>query len=273
MNAKEVQVFINGKAYRAREGELLIDVARRNGIFIPSLCYEESLEPYGACRMCIVEIRNKGVKKRTATSCTLHVFDGLSVETDSEEVSRHRKVLLELYLAQAPNSSKLKELALRYGVSKTRFKQNTRYNDPLSNSCVLCGLCVRVCSEVMGAGVIGFIGRGEKTRINTPFFEKSDLCLGCKACAEMCPTGAIKFRDEGNIRIANSWSNTYVELKKCKMCGKYFAPSKLDEKIDSIYYYRDKNNELRDLCPDCRRKVITKRINLITENEVERYAK
>ena len=273
MDNKYIHVFINGQKFKAKEGELVIDIARRNGIFIPALCYEESLKPYGACRMCIVEIKNKGVKNKITTSCTLQAFDGLSVETDSNEVLKHRRILLELYLAQAPNSEKIKELAQRYGVKKTRFKEKYKEKDPLNNSCILCGLCVRVCNEIMGAGVIGFIGRGEKTRINTPFFEKSDLCLGCKACAEVCPTGAIKFSDESNIRIANSWSNISVELKKCKMCGKYFAPSKLDEKIDSIYYYRDKNNELRDLCPDCRRKVITKRINLITENEVERYAK
>ncbi len=273
MNAKEVQVYINGKTYGASEGEPLIDVARRNGIFIPSLCYEESLEPYGACRMCIVEIKNEGVRKRIATSCTLHVFDGLSVETDSEEVLKHRKVLLELYLAQAPNSSKLKELALKYGVNRTSFRQKIRDNDPLNNSCVLCGLCVRVCSEVMGAGVISFIGRGEKTRVNTPYFEQSELCLGCRACAEVCPTGAIEFRDDGGIRVAASWSNTKVELKKCSVCGKYYAPVKLDKRIDTLYYYRDKDGELRDMCPDCRRKAIARKMTLIAENEVEKYAK
>jgi len=273
MGAKDVKVFINGIECGAVEGEPLIDVARRNGIFIPTLCYEESLEAYGACRMCLVEIKNEGVKKKIATSCTLQAFDGLSVETDSEEVLRHRKLLLELYLAQAPNSSKLKELALRYGVSGTRFRQKMRESDPLNNSCVLCGLCVRVCNEVMGAGVINFIGRGEKTRVNTPYFEQSELCLGCRACAEVCPTGAIEFRDEGSIRIAASWSNTTVELKRCSVCGKYYAPLKLDKKIDTIYYYRDKDDKLRDMCPDCRKKAVAKKMTLIAENEVEKYAR
>ena len=273
MENREITVFINGEEFKAKNGELMIDVARRNGIFIPTLCYEESLEPYGACRMCLVEIKNEGIKKRIVTSCTLQVFDGLSVETDSDEVLKHRRMLLELYLAQAPDSSKLKELALRYGVSGTRFRQKIRYNDPLNNSCVLCGLCVRVCNEVMGAGVINFVGRGEKTRVNTPYFEQSELCLGCRACAEVCPTGAIEFRDEGGVRVAASWSNTTVELKKCSVCGRYYAPLKLDEKIDKIYYYRDKDGELKDMCPDCRRKAIARKMTLIAENEVEKYAR
>lgn len=273
MENREITVFINGEEFKAKNGELMIDVARRNGIFIPTLCYEESLEPYGACRMCLVEIKNEGVKKRIVTSCTLQVFDGLSVETDSDEVLKHRRMLLELYLAQAPDSSKLKELALRYGVSGTRFKQKIKDNDPLNNSCVLCGLCVRVCNEVMGAGVINFVGRGEKTRVNTPYFEQSELCLGCRACAEVCPTGAIEFRDEGGVRVAASWSNTTVELKKCKVCGKYYAPVKLDKKIDTLYYYRDKNDELKGMCPNCRRRAIARKMTLIAENEVEKYAR
>ncbi len=268
-----IKVVINNKSYEAWEGEPLIDVARRNGIFIPTLCYEESLGPYGACRMCLVEIKNEGAKKRIETSCTLQAFDGLSVETDSEEVLKHKRILLELYLAQAPDSLKIRELALRYGVSATRFKQKRKKNDPLNNSCILCGLCVRVCNEVMEAGVINFVGRGEKTRVNTPYFEQSEICLGCKTCAEVCPTGAIEFRDEGNMRLAISWSNTVVELKRCKRCGKYFAPLKLDEKINNIHYYRDKDNEIRDVCPDCRRKLVTRKMTLITENEVEKYAK
>jgi len=237
MSDKDIHVFINEVKYKAKEGELVINIARRYGIFIPALCYEESLKPYGACRMCLVEIKNEGVKKKITTSCTLQAFDGLSVETDSDKVLKHRRILLELYLAQAPNSLKIKELARKYGVEKTRFNEKFKKNDPLNNSCILCGLCVRVCNEVMGAGVINFIGRGEKTRVNTPYFEQSDLCLGCRACAEVCPTGAIEFRDDGNLRIASSWSNSSVQLKQCKMCGKYFAPSKLDEKIDSIYYF------------------------------------
>ncbi len=272
MPDKIVTVIINGRKYSAIEGEPILNVARRNGVFIPSLCYEESLEPYGACRMCIVEVKSEHTRKKITPSCTLYCQDGLSVETDSEEVLKHRRLLLELYLAQAPNSEKIKKLAKKYGVETTRFRKKIRENDPLNNSCVLCGLCVRVCNEIMEAGVINFIGRGHKTTVNTPYYENSDVCLGCMACAEVCPTGAISFEDKKGVRIAHSWSETRIELKKCSSCGKYFAPDKLDRKVDAVYS-REDYAELKDLCPDCRRKYFTNKISLITANEVEKYAK
>lgn len=256
---KEVNILIDGKQFIAYEGETLLDVARRNNIDIPALCYDPSLKPYGACRLCIVEVID-GAKKGITTSCTLSCVDGLSVRTDTEEIKQHRKILFELYLAQAPASKKLKKLAARYGVFSTRFKEKFIENDPLDNSCVMCGLCVRVCNEVMGAGVINFIGRGHKSKVNTPYLEASQICLGCQACVEVCPTGAIKAFDEENVRYMASWSQTTVKLKKCAECGRYFAPEPLTRKTESAYFYADKDEVLKDLCPDCRRKYITKKV-------------
>ncbi|MCK4269579.1 MAG: (2Fe-2S)-binding protein, partial [Methanogenium sp.] len=247
-----VMVSINGERYQAEEGETVLSVAMRNNIEIPHLCYDESLEPYGACRLCMVEVTENGEGVMT-TSCTLHATEGLTILTDTPEIEKHRKMLFELYLAEAPGSEKIKEMAAHYGVTKTRFFKKIDPTDPLGNKCILCGLCVRVCNEVMGAGAINFINRGAYTTVNTPFFEEirsdmqlqlqlqlqfssdkkrdrdSDLvcmphsiCMGCGACAEVCPTDAIRIEDHEGERIMKSWSNTRIRLLRCRICGRYY---------------------------------------------------
>jgi len=257
--SEKVNVYINSIAYQAVKGEPLLNVARRNKVDIPALCFEESLKPYGACRLCLVDVK-EGSKKGLTTSCTLACSEGLSVVTDTDEIKKHRKVLFELYLSQAPNSEKIKNMAARYGVFATRFELKHQENDELNGKCVMCGLCVRTCNEIMGAGVINFIGRGHNTKINTPYFESSDVCLGCQACLEVCPTKAITIEDRLNV-------------KKCAVCGRYYAPEKLNKKIDSLFYYRDKDEKLKNMCPECRKKYIARKQTLIMEGEAEEYAK
>ncbi|MCK4270327.1 MAG: 4Fe-4S binding protein, partial [Methanogenium sp.] len=171
-----------------------------------------------------------------------------------------------------------------YGVTKTRFFKKIDPTDPLGNKCILCGLCVRVCNEVMGAGAINFINRGAYTTINTPFFEeiKSDMqlqlqfssdkkrdrdpdlvcmphsiCTGCGACAEVCPTDAIRIEDHEGERIMKSWSNTKVRLLQCRICGRYYGPEML---VGYTYVRTDPQlkEELKDVCSDCRGKLIAK---------------
>ncbi len=252
-----IQITINGITCRAREGERVLSVARREGIEIPSLCYEESLAPYGACRLCFVEVI-KGSRPGIVTSCTLEVAEGLEVVTETPEITRMRKILLELYLAQAPRAKAVQALAERYGVSKTRFPKKVVREDPLQNRCVLCGLCVRVCHDVMGAGAISYIGRGQFTEINTPFYEENEVCMGCGACAEVCPTGAIVLEDIEQVRIMKSWSETKVPLQQCAVCGTYFAP------VPFTAYAHGKLDipllkELKDLCPACRGKAAARK--------------
>jgi bidirectional [NiFe] hydrogenase diaphorase subunit len=251
---KQVTVIINGKKYPADEGEVLLGVAVRNKIAVPHLCYEPSLDPYGACRLCMVEVVKHG-KREMITSCTLRAAEGLEVATDSPEVVKHRNILFELYLAEAPKSDVIKSMAARYGVTKTRFLKKLDTTDPLGNKCVLCGLCVRACNEIMGAGAIGFVNRGPYTVVNTPYFEPTKDCYGCGACVKVCPTRAVEMEDAGDERVMKSWSETKVPLAKCSCCGNFYAPkglaiSTLARVIPSL------KEEIATLCPACRGKRI-----------------
>lgn len=252
-----VKIKINNNIYEAEESEPVLRVAKREGVDIPSLCYHEILKPYGACRLCLVEVI-KGKPKGITTSCTLLSINGLEVMTDTPEVQKHRKIILEFYLAQAPGSQEIRSLAEKYGVIEAKPSKEINPNDPLGGKCILCGLCVRVCDEIMGVNAISYIGRGNYTKINTPYFEKSEVCVGCKACANVCPTSAIQIEDINDKRVIKSWSKTEARLKRCERCGKYFAPNLLIEHTCKIYDELDK--EVKGLCFNCRRKVLSKKV-------------
>ena len=251
---KMVTVTINKSQYQAEEGEPLLSVAIREKIDIPHLCYEESLDPYGACRLCMVDLLTCS-KQEMTTACTLRAQDGLEILTDTPDIIKYRSTLFELYLAQAPKSEVIKEMATRYGVTKTRFQKKIVHDDPLGGKCILCGICVRVCDEIMGASAINFINRGPGTVINTPFFEENPDCRGCGTCAKVCPTHAIKIEDIGDERVMRSWSGTRIKLQQCTECGVYFSPKELLEKSLSQLEPAIAE-ELRLLCPACRSKRI-----------------
>jgi len=163
----------------------LLDAAKKLGIFIPTLCYPEALEPYGSCRLCMVEvIRNR--RSRLVTSCNYPAEDGLQVLTNSERVKKTRKMVMELFLARCPNVPVIRQLAGEMGIETARFKKRE------DQRCILCGLCVRVCEEMVGVSAIGFVNRGTEREVNTPFTIHSDVCIGCGSCTYICPTGCIE---------------------------------------------------------------------------------
>ena len=253
---KYVTVTINGKPYRATEGEILLAVALREKIAIPHLCYEPSLDPYGACRLCMVEVVKRG-KREMTTACTLLAAEGLEVLTDTPEIVKHRNILFELYLAEAPQSEVIRALAARYGVTKTRFLKKLDTTDSLGNKCVLCGLCVRACNEIMGAGAIGFVNRGPYTVVNTPYFEPTKDCYGCGTCVKVCPTNAVEMEDDGDTRVMKSWSETKVPLARCDCCGGYYAPKALAIATQA-HLTPSLKEEVAVLCPACRGKRIAR---------------
>jgi coenzyme F420 hydrogenase subunit beta len=144
----------------------------------------EGLSPYGACRLCVVEI-GEVPRSKLVTSCTHPVQEGMKVRTASRRVLRARRMILELLLASCPQSRTIQDLAAAHGIHQQRFKQE-------HEDCILCGLCVRMCEEQMMAKAIGFRGRGQTRSIGTPFDARSDVCRLCGGCIHVCPACELR---------------------------------------------------------------------------------
>ncbi len=174
-----VNVIIDGGNVKAAKGTSVLDVALEYGICIPHLCHVETLSDIGACRLCIVEHVVNG-KSKITTSCTLKVQEGMVIKTNTDKIRKLRKNIAELLVAQAPNSRAIQDIAARCGVKEVRY--------PFRNhDCVLCGRCVRACTELWGARAIGFVGRGKDRRVDFPFGVRPDYCKKCGYCVELCP--------------------------------------------------------------------------------------
>ncbi|BBO81466.1 hypothetical protein DSCO28_20320 [Desulfosarcina ovata subsp. sediminis] len=180
----EIRLEIDGKSVTASEGMTLLEAARGAGIRIPTLCYHEKLEPFGGCRLCIVEVEERGWTKMVV-SCVFPAAEGLVVRTRSEKIDRIRKMIIELLLAHAPDAFELLDLAKEYGADRNRFEKEASF-------CIHCGLCVRYCAEVKGKHAIGFVDRGVRKEIAFVPEIAANECWNCKECFELCPTEALQ---------------------------------------------------------------------------------
>jgi bidirectional [NiFe] hydrogenase diaphorase subunit len=208
---------INGLDVTVEHGTTILEAAQFIGFPIPTLCHMEGLTPYGACRLCVVEI-GEGPKARLVSSCTYPVEEGLKVRTTSKRVMRARKMVIELLLASCPQSKTIQDLASRYEVRQQRFRQE-------SEACILCGRCVRMCSEQMMGGAIGFRGRGEMRSIGTPFDVKSEKCRLCGGCMYVCPVCELRC------------SYNAPEKAICGACANLSPPCLEKDRFDDMMCY------------------------------------
>jgi bidirectional [NiFe] hydrogenase diaphorase subunit len=186
---KMIQLTIDQKKIEVPEGRTLLEACRENGIPIPTLCYHPALEPYGGCRLCMVEVAQPPRPPRLAAACVYPCEAGAVVSTNSQVVQQSRRLTAELLLASARNSPEIVQMARELGVKEVRFTL------PEESPCVLCGLCVRACREIVGVSAIGVIRRGIAKRVSTPFQIASSRCIGCGTCIIICPTGAFNFNE------------------------------------------------------------------------------
>ena len=246
---KLVEIVIDDRKVRVSRGTTILKAASLLDIKIPNLCHHEELSPSGSCRVCIVEISKPAQNPDFSwidSACVYPAADGLHIRTNSPRVVRERKLILELLLSQAPDSSRIRELAIEYGISETKF---TSADNGKSN-CILCGLCVRVCNELIKANAIGLSGRGVKKEVTSPFMIAGSLCIGCMACAAVCPTGVIEFVIEKEKLKKKDWG-VALDMIFCPDCGKPVGTSIQMKQLKENISVTD---EFLNYCPACRRK-------------------
>ena len=212
-----IGLAINGLPVAVEEGTTLLEAARFLGIEIPTLCHRDGLTPYGACRLCVVEIGDYP-KSKLVSACTYPAENGLKVRTGSSRVMRARRMVLELLLASCPQSKTIQDLASAHEVRRQRFRQE-------HEDCILCGLCVRMCAEQMMAKAIGFRGRGEKRSIGAPFDARSEVCRLCGGCMYVCPACQLRC--------------TFNEPERaiCGACANLSPPCLDKEQFDDLMCY------------------------------------
>lgn len=236
-----VEVTIDGQKIEVEKGTTALEAARALGIEIPTLCYHPGLPPDGNCRLCQVEVIDRG-RKSLAISCMYPIRGPVEILTDTPAVRRARKFVIRLFLARSPKSPVLQKLAEEYGVDvqDERFVQKGEVD-----LCIRCGRCVRACAE-LGNECIDFVSRGWEKEVQPPFKEPSKVCIGCGSCAEVCPTGAIQVSEKDGKRTI--WGRTF-DLVACEICGARFATKEQLAAAKPDVELTD----ARVLCPRCRK--------------------
>ena len=186
-------ITIDGKQCSCEKGEYLLHVARRNGIYIPTLCHHEALPGQGCCRVCIVEV-DEGKGPKIVVSCVYPVERECTVSTDSDKVRSQRGIILSLLYKRAPDSELIAQMCTHYGAPPLE-----RLKPVDSGKCILCGLCTRACAE-LSVGAISTVNRGVTKEVATPYHDESPVCVGCGSCASVCPTDAIPLTETADTR-------------------------------------------------------------------------
>ncbi|MFZ1729189.1 MAG: NADH-dependent [FeFe] hydrogenase, group A6 [Bacteroidota bacterium] len=203
-----MNITLNGHTCWAKPGETVLDVARREGVNIPTLCHLAEFSPTGSCRICTVEVKNAN---NLVPACAFPVTEGMEIRTNSPRVRRARKTIIELLVANHPQdclfcvrsgNCELQKLTQEYGVRTHRFQGERRRaridiaspaieRDP--EKCILCGRCVRICHETQHVGAIDFVHRGFRTGVAPALGRSLNTvpCVDCGQCVVNCPVGAL----------------------------------------------------------------------------------
>jgi len=262
-------VTIDGVKVEAEKESTILEAANRAGIWIPTLCWHPAVATTASCRLCLVEL-DRGGWKQLVTACNYPVRRDLTVSVASERARRARSGVMQLLLARAPESEELRRMARRMGVQDTPFPKVTESQ----RNCILCGLCVSVCEQVIGCSAISFAGRGAERVVATPFRLASEDCIACGACAAVCPVGTIQVRiheDTGEAEISPFKSR--AKLLVCEECGARLVTEPLGDQIEArVKIDWEKFRERTRLCPGCRRKKAAEALGMLAEKSASANA-
>jgi len=248
----DVELIIDEEPVTAPDGASVLEAARRAGRDIPALCHHEAVPAIASCRLCLVELRRPGRDwTQLTTACDYPVSAGLEVVTDSPQIRKHRAMNLQLLLRRAPDAPVLRRLAARLDVKEPLFAPVT---DATLQDCILCELCVRVCST-LGYNALAAIGRGGHKHIGPPFGQAAALdCVGCGSCREACPTECIAMEDTATTRTI--WGRT-LELLACERCGRTITTKAHAAAMAAETDLPVKSSEL---CEVCKARITSERL-------------
>jgi len=213
VESDRISITIDGRRRKAQRGQSILEVANEAGIKIPTLCYHESLSPWGSCRLCVVEA-SLGGRTRVVASCVTPAEDGMVVKTNTQRIKEIRRMIIALLLARCPGLDVLKEYARELGVGRIPFEKG-------DDDCFLCGMCVRACTEIVGIGAIGFAHRGAKTEVEPPFGLASSACIGCGTCTTICPARTLTL-DKVFARQTMHRGKDQI-VGRCIICETYYS--------------------------------------------------
>lgn len=248
-----MNITIDGFTVEAISGETVMTAAKRAGIFIPGLCCDEATGGHHSCRLCMVEIVERGREKLVA-ACAYPVKEAMVVSTTSDRVNRIRATLLGLLYLQAPDDPQILELMQQYAVSPPSSLPRKEKGKTGIDACILCYRCVNACAR-LGAAAISTVSRGVTKAIDTPYSKASDDCIGCSACAQACPLQSISVEDTEATRTI--WNRTF-HLLKCESCGAIISTEEHYQATERALLAKDPNQKpTQILCAACKRKKMT----------------
>lgn len=252
-----ITIHINDQEIDVEADSNLLQVARANGIDIPTLCHHPALKPSGSCKVCAVALEKADGSKTIMLSCLLRVKAGMRVWTEGEEVTQARSKALLKLIAMAPMSERIRHVAAKEGIVLP----------PEPDGCIRCRLCIRVCKEVIGAAALHM----EKQDGRQFVVPDPERCIGCGTCANICPTHAISVVEEGGVRSVSIRNQVFGrhQLKRCEGCGKFFATEQQIQMMELRTAPHPQVKEHHSYCANCA-KLFSNRL-LVIEKQPPRH--